>query len=278
MARPPKSRPPEEIDGIAAANVNHAALEQAGADAAQLGRQIAIVESSFGVDIPYQIDLFITAIRQRAAESAARLVEMGRLLIVMREHETRETFDRALERCGLTPRFARRAMQVALKLQDRASLQKLGISKALELVSEDDDTLDALQDGGTVAGLKLDDIERMSVRELKGALRMERAERAEEKEATDELVARKDERINKLSRRSTRSGAREQIATLLEDLDRYSVEALTFLKQCHDTIGAINSVYSEAGEAIDEEVEQRIESNVESINVWHSNLINLVGE
>lgn len=273
MARP-RSKPAGTIDSAA----DEQALARAGDAAAQIGQQIAIVESTYSIDIPYQIDVYVSAIRQRAIESAQRLVEIGRLLIVMRERETRETFAAAIERAGLTIRFAQRAMQAAVKLQDRASLQKLGVSKALELVSEDDDTLDVLEGGGSVAGLKLDDIERMSVRELKAALRSEREERADEKAADEEIIRKKDERINKLSRRSTRSGAREQIATLLEDLDRYSVEAFTFIKQATDTLGAINTAYAEAGEAIDEEVQQRIEANVESVRNWYDRLITEAGE
>lgn len=273
MARP-RTTPSEAVDPGA----DETALAQAGADAAQLGQQIAIVEASFDVGIAYNLDVYVAAIRQRAIESAQRLVEIGRMLIILRERETRDVYQGALERCGLTPRFAYRAMSAAVKLQDRAGLQKLGVSKALELVSEDDDTLDALENGGSVAGLQLDDIERMSVRELRAALRKERDERADEKAADEEIIRKKDDRINKLSRRSTRSGSREQVATLLEDLDRYSVEAFSFIKQARDTIGAINTVYSDAGEAMDEEVQQRVETNVESIRGWYDQLIAEAGE
>src|SRR5690606_34769101 len=161
-------------DRIAQAGVDQTAIEAASEAAAALGKQLAVVDAAYSIDIPYQLDTFVAAIRQRAIESAMRLVEMGRLLIVMREHETREVFSTALERCGLTPRFAQRAMQAAVKLQGRAALQDVGVSKALELVSEDDDALDALAEGGSVAGLTLDDIERMSLREVRAALRKER--------------------------------------------------------------------------------------------------------
>lgn len=278
MPRKKTQLPPEKTDRIAKAGIDHEAIASASADAAVLGKQIAVVETTYGIDIPYQLDVFVGAIRQRAIESAQRLIEIGKLLIVMREHETREVFGAAVERSGLTERFARRAMQAALKLQDRAALHNLGVSKALELVSEDDDTLDDLASGGSVAGLKLDDIERMSVRELKSALRKERIERVEESEANEEIVRKKDERINKLVRRSTRSAAREQIATLLEDLDRATVEAATNIKQLRDTVGAINAIYDEAGEQIDEEVQQRLEANLTLASEWASQLASELGE
>lgn len=47
------------------------------------------------------------------------------------------------------------------------TLAHLGKAKLFELMTEDDEELAELADGGTVAGLTLDDVDRMSVRELR---------------------------------------------------------------------------------------------------------------
>lgn len=59
----------------------------------------------------------------------------------------------------------------------------------------DDEELDALADGGTVAGATLDDIDRMTSRELKAALREARETNA----AQQQVLAGKDEKINELA-------------------------------------------------------------------------------
>lgn len=275
MARPRKTRTPVETDAVAASAIDHAALEAAGDAANTLGTQIAIVEQLYPVDIPYHLDLYVSVIRQDAAESAQRLLRIGRMLIVIRERETREMYAQAVTRAGLSPRFAARAIQAAAKLSDRQAIQQLGVSKALELLSEDDDTLDALEDGGTLAGLTLDEIDRMSVRELRATLRDERRERAEEKSAEAEIVARKDERINKLLRerkRVERSSARDKAGELLASLDVISVEVATQIKTLRDTTSAIRAVYDEAGETMDEEVADRIEQCGQLAQKWASDL------
>ncbi|MDE4029480.1 hypothetical protein NUS57_11375, partial [Glaesserella parasuis] len=80
-------------------------------------------------------------------------------------------------------------------LQDTTpKLVQLGKSKLLELVTQDDDDLKELAEGGTVAGLKLDEIDRMTRDELRKALRKAR----EDKDAMAKVLANKDEKINRL--------------------------------------------------------------------------------
>jgi hypothetical protein len=59
----------------------------------------------------------------------------------------------------------------------------------------DDEELDALAEGGTVAGLKQDDIDRMTSRELRAALRESR----ETQEATEKVLASKNKKLDQLS-------------------------------------------------------------------------------
>ncbi|WP_430391097.1 hypothetical protein [Dyella sp. 20L07] len=233
----------------------------------ELSDRIAEVEQEYGVDMPYNLQAFVHSIRRHAAESAARLIEIGRMLILIREHETPDTYREALDQIGIAPRFAQRSMQAAIKLQDRTSLHRLGSSKVLELLSEDDETLDALEDGGTVAGLTLDELDSMSVRELKAALRAERRERDEEKAADEEIIRAKDERINKLTRgkrkESPEDNLRADVADLLQQADQAAVEATTQLATMERSLTRIDEIYAEAGLAVDDDVQNRIDQNRE---------------
>ena len=135
------------------------------------------------------------------------MLEFGRVLIILKEHMAHGKFQETLENeFNVTPRAAQKFMQATLKfcgegLQDTTpKLVQLGKSKLLELVTQDDDDLKELAEGGTVAGLKLDEVDRMSVQELRKALRDARADR----EAQGKLMADKDNKINELAAKLTK--------------------------------------------------------------------------
>ena len=89
-----------------------------------------------------------------------------------------------------TQRFATPQMQKAApKLMD------LGKSKLLELLVEEDVTLVGLAEGGEVNGMTLDDVDRMTVRELRVALRESR----ETAEAKDKVIADKNKKVDELA-------------------------------------------------------------------------------
>jgi len=163
-------------------------------------RNLAIVDKQYGDDLPYDRTRLESEARFYMQESAAAMLEAGRRLIVLKEHEGHGQFTSSLERIGISSRAAQKMMQVAVKFSNAPTLAHLGKSKMLELMVEDDDDLEALADGGTVAGLKLDDIEKMSVRELKAELRKERERRKEEAEANERLLEKKDQKLNQLEK------------------------------------------------------------------------------
>lgn len=132
-----------------------------------------------------------------------QMLEFGRVLIILKEHlahgEFMETVQAEFDISYFT---ASKFMQATLKfcgegLQDTTpKLVQLGKSKLLELMTQDDDDLKELAEGGTVAGLKLDEVDRMSVQELRKALRNARAD----KDALSKVMANKDSRLNELSK------------------------------------------------------------------------------
>lgn len=279
MARPARQKPAESaIDGD---HVDHEALAAAHQALDVHATQIALVDAQYGVDMRYDYDRFVSMGRQLITEASQRMFELGKILIQLRERESRSLFIEALDRMGIGERFAYRAIQSAMKFglseQHEALAVRLGSAKLLELLAEDDDQIAALADGGTLAGLTQDDIDTMSTRELRAALRCERKEHAEDKAATEEIIAGKDERINKLlrdRRKSAKSGTREQVADLLAELDQVTVELAANLKLMRDTTSSIRATYDEAGAQLDEDVAERLDQN----HQWAASALRQVAE
>ncbi len=136
------------------------------------------------------------------AQSAEAMLEAGKRLIILKENEPHGTFMKIVqEQLGLEYRIARKMAQAALKylsptLESKVNtFSGLGRSKLYELMLEDDDDLAELAEGGTIAGLTLDDVDRMSVRELKAALRKDEAAL----KRSQQLVAEKEKQLQQLS-------------------------------------------------------------------------------
>lgn len=281
MARTSKARTPEQIDA-AGEKINHGELLAAGDAMKQIAANVSAVEETLGIVMPYHVESYVARIRLNMQETGQRLVEIGVMLAEIREREDAPTYRGVLDRLDLSERFARRAIQTALKVKGLPKLQALGSSKVLELLSEDDDTLDALEHGGTLAGLTLDDVDSMSVRELKATLRAERAERADEKATDEEIIRAKDERINKLTR-DRRKGSDEQklrqaAEDLLRDADEAVVEAASHLARLRKVFADVDQLYADAGVAVDRDISDRLESNARWAADNLSELSVLVGE
>ena len=74
----------------------------------------------------------------------------------------------------------------------------MGKEKILALTVLDDDSIQILEDGGTVAGVTMDDIEKMSIRELKETLRKERKKHKKDVDSREEDIKQKEAKINEL--------------------------------------------------------------------------------
>lgn len=155
-----------------------------------------------GDGLPYDRDRLINEVRFYMTTAAEAMLETGKRLVLLKEVEGHGEFLKICEeRLLLSPRTAQQMMQAAIRylspeLQNHTpKLIGLGKSKLIELLAEDDDDLVALAEGGTVAGLELDDVERMSCRELRKALR----EARETVSAKERVMADKDAKINDLA-------------------------------------------------------------------------------
>ncbi|WP_312481071.1 DUF3102 domain-containing protein [Stutzerimonas nitrititolerans] len=186
-----------------------------------------MVIEQHGDGLPYDRDRLINEARFYMNTAAEAMLEAGKRLVMIKEVEGHGEFIRICEeRLGLGGRSAQLMMQASLKylspgLEKHAGkLQHLGKTKLYDLMLEDDEDLTALAEGGTLAGLELDDVERMSCRELRKALR----EAREDKTAQGRVMADKDAKINELSTQLARKPVVE-VKPLDEQLQELRLEA-----------------------------------------------------
>lgn len=162
-------------------------------------RRALAIQQQFGL-ADYDRARVIGEMRFYMAQSAEAMLQAGARLIQIKENEPHGAFIDIVEsQLGIEERTAQKMMQAAVKFMNPAianpnALSGLGKTKLFELMTLDDDQLVELTEGGTVAGLKLEEIDRMSTRELKQALR----EAREEATAKDAVISDKDAKINEL--------------------------------------------------------------------------------
>lgn len=176
----------------------------------------ALVVGQFGDGLPYSRVHYMAKCQSHLARSAEEAMHAGRCLVVMKEHERHGEWINILDQIGLDRTLAHRMMQAAIKLSNVATSRHLveaakSKSKLFELMVLDDEQLEQLGDGDTVMGLALDDIERMSVSQLRAALR----ESKEQAQAKDQILADKNARIDDLS--SQLAKAKRRIKTMAAD-------------------------------------------------------------
>lgn len=179
---------------------------------------VAIVEQ-FGDGLPFDALRYEDKIRGHLSRSAEEMLAAGRALLVVKEHLAHGEWKGFLERISLEESIARRMSQAALKFSGSNRAISHGLvqaagskSKLFELMVLDDEEIQELNDGGTVAGLELDDVARMPVSELRKTLREHRAEA----QAAEEVAAKKSARIDKLETELAASRRRIQTQPLDE--------------------------------------------------------------
>ncbi|MBI2278179.1 MAG: DUF3102 domain-containing protein [Dechloromonas sp.] len=188
-------------------------------EAALVEHQGAIL-AQYGDSETYNRAHYLEKCRYHMARSAEAALEVGRCLIVMKECEGHGDWLPVLDEIGLEASIAQRMMKVALRFSNAATSQHLlaaaqSKSKLIELMVLDEGEVSALNEGETVRGLKLDDVERMSVSELRRALRQTRADQeaeiAKANAAVSGSLAAKDRLI---------ADGKKRIAELVEEKNR----------------------------------------------------------
>ena len=172
-----------------------------GAVQAQVRHSMAVM-AQWANGEKYDEKVMIERGRFAVRQTLEGMFELGRVLIIIKEHTDHGRFtDIIVENFGLHQREAQRLMNATQRFATPAmqkaqpKLMDLGKSKLLELLTEEDDDLIDLADGGSINGVTLDDVDRMTVRELRAALKDSR----EDLEAARKVSATKQETIDELN-------------------------------------------------------------------------------
>jgi hypothetical protein len=156
------------------------------------------------------------------AQTGRALFEIGVRLVALRSVMPSGEWTERIQRLGFSPRSAARMMSAALKVADangeaRSSLLALPQAKVLELVTLDEASLDQLEKDGRIGGqlnLDFDDIDRLSVAELRARLRSVE----QSNEAKDRVIANKSKALDKLEEKLHATSPEDADAARAEEL------------------------------------------------------------
>jgi hypothetical protein len=160
---------------------------------------IETAEQLYGDGMPYEKDRILNQIRFYAEQHVNSLWEMGQLCLRLKAHEGHGGYLDALEKIGISHSAASYAMAAVLKFGSNFhTYGNLSVSKLRILTILDEPNLQEIADGGSYAGMTLDEIDQMSVKELREKLREERTKRKQERDAQEKAIAQKEAKINEL--------------------------------------------------------------------------------
>jgi hypothetical protein len=185
MQRKPNATPADvvQIDDQAIEQLSHSA----NALVALTQEQNALVRAT-AAQVGYQLpadatdpDLIQRDIAVNMRRSVEACLEVGRGLMVLKAACPHGRFLPRLEVLGLDPSVAQRFIQAAKRLSNAATSQHLvkaigNQSKLFELLILDDEQIEELALTGQTGELHLDDVARMSLKQLRAALREKSAE------------------------------------------------------------------------------------------------------
>ena len=251
----PRGRKPNAPVDVIDATVNERALTAAGEAAAIVGQRVRELTERFMDGRAYERHAFIDETRYYMVQGGMAYYQAGLRLLCIKESEPHGEFLHIVEgQLGLTERTAQQMMQTARRLcSDKlagsaAKLLQLGSSKVATLLVEDDETLAAFADGGTVAGLTFDKVDAMGVRELRVKVRDQDATL----KARDKIIKDKNAKIDQLSEqlhRRASSEPAEREAAQLELLRGDTLAAETALLRALATVDTVmNEAATEAAE------------------------------
>ena len=218
----------------------------------------------------YQGELTIGALEDRIRFYQRRTVEdileLGKCLLIMKEMCPHGEFNQRVELLGFNKRTAKKFMQATLKIKSEFNSLLKAVdtqTKLLELVTLDDDDLEALNNGESVADITLDDIERMSTTELKKALKEARADN----NAKEELLAGKDRKINELDGKLTVRKQPDQFKQVQIEVEQHindelaqaSASVLTAISQFNAKVELLTS---QAGENFLPHLKDKIQQDI----------------
>lgn len=147
-------------------------------------------------------------------------LELGKRLLLLKELTPQGEFGQRIDLLGIDGSMARRFMTATVKFSNRAAPHVLAAAgtqtKMLELLVLDDGEIEALERGESARGITLDDVDTMSSRELRAALR----EAREDEQAKERLLEDKNRKLDELAKKGKRKldPWPEEVAGLKDDL------------------------------------------------------------
>jgi hypothetical protein len=148
----------------------------------KMAEDIQTAEELYADGMPYDIDRIENQIRFYQDQAGSALLEMGKCFARIKAHEERGRFMMAVENVGMSYRQVQYAMLAERKFSNANTYSHLGDSKLKALSVLDEDEIETLGKGGDMNGITLDDIDRMTNRELRENLREGRKKAKVEKE------------------------------------------------------------------------------------------------
>jgi len=187
-------------------------------------------------DGPLSPDALETGIKDSQQRVSMELFSIGSRLLLLKELCDHGDFHDRIDRLEIAPRMAQKFMQVSLKFSNAPStahLQKLGKTKLIELLALDDEEIKELEFDGSVRGISLDDIDRMSCSALRKQLRDAKAQA----EAKDKLLDNKNKQLDDLHTKLSNGSAK--LNTPDEYLKRALTDVSALTQQIAETLGTV---------------------------------------
>jgi hypothetical protein len=203
----------------------HLALHEADANASALAEQL-------GYEGTLTVGALEDEIRFYQRRTIEASLELGKRLLVLKELTPHGEFEQRIELLGISRQMGNKFMAATLRFSKGSAPSLLKAagnqSKLLELLTLDDGEIAALEAGESARGITLDEIDTMSMRELRAALREAKAS----EEAHERILAGKDKLANELDKRLRKTEQRiateepdETLDALRRSLAGFALEA-----------------------------------------------------
>lgn len=250
-------------------------------------QKLGVLATQFGYEGSLTVGALEDEIRFYQRRTVEACLELGKRLILLKEMTPHGEFKQRTEMLNINERAAQRFMSAAFKFtkSDNLSLLKAAgnQSKLLELLVLDDEEIQELSDGRSVNDITLDDIDRMTASELRKKLREMKADN----EAKEQILNKKNQKLNELDAKVTKLQSPVEIKKRAESeeqalekaaLETLNTASITFLNALMRYQNEVNSVLdtaekkgiSQLFERVDEAViatYQRIAQYSQSLNV-----------
>ncbi|WP_099605533.1 hypothetical protein [Stenotrophomonas maltophilia] len=215
------AKPLTQVDSVGP-NLDTSNLFERSQELVTLGKHHIEVVDQFGDGLPWHPDHYENAIRSELRRGCEAFLRAGRYLVVARECAVHGEWQAMLERLCLGKDQALRMMEAARRvsaLPNVATSRHLvdaakSESKLIELLSLPEEQFAELAEKGETDGLSLDDVESMTVRELRAAIRDARGDL----EARDQRISKLSEDLTKEHEKTLKAQRRWKAATPDEQL------------------------------------------------------------